>query len=354
MFSRLGFLGTCLMMSLIAMSSPALVNAQDKAESAKPKLKPEPKSKIDPLTHLLLQGRREAKTTADLKLLQDRFQSVAAQGLQTTVGVRLGSGNGSGVIISKDGYVLTAAHVIGAPGRNVAIILKDGKMLKGKTLGLFVGADAGLIKVETDEDLPFSEMGNAKKLTTGAWCLALGHSGGVQRERTAPLRVGRLLFNRPTTLVTDCALVGGDSGGPLFDLDGKVIGIHSRIGSSLKSNLHVPVNVYQETWKKLAKGDVWGAPKRRPSSRGARPFLGVGSDPNGDGAAVLGRIFDGSAAAKAGMQIGDRVLQFGKVKVTSYRSLTEAIGKHKPGDRIKVRLERDGKQIEVDLRLGGR
>ncbi|MCL6480244.1 MAG: trypsin-like peptidase domain-containing protein, partial [Firmicutes bacterium] len=79
------------------------------------------------------------------------------------------------------------------------------------------------------------------------------------------VRLGRVQWRNENLIRTDCTLVGGDSGGPLFDMHGKVIGIHSRIGPSLATNLHVPVNTYRQTWDRLAQGEVWGG----RNSRGA-------------------------------------------------------------------------------------
>src|SRR3954466_942030 len=101
-------------------------------------------------------------------------------------------------------------------------------------------------------------MGISGALHKAQWCIALGHPGGFKLGRTAPLRLGRILDLRGTFITTDCTLVGGDSGGPLFDLDGKVIGIHSRIGASTLANIHVPVDTYTETWDRLAAAEAWG------------------------------------------------------------------------------------------------
>src|SRR4029077_15044098 len=97
-----------------------------------------------------------------------------------------------------------------------------------------------------------------------------------QLGRPPVVRVGRILETTPKYLRTDCTLVGGDSGGPLFDMNGKVIGIHSRIGGSISFNIHVPVDTYAETWEKLAASEVWGRDLglcdfARPSSA----YLGV-------------------------------------------------------------------------------
>ena len=92
-------------------------------------------------------------------------------------------------------------------------------------------------------------------LNSSAWCIAIGHPGGYKLGRTPVVRVGRILDVGKAMIQTDCTLVGGDSGGPLFDMFGRVIGINSRIGPNINYNIHVPVDTYHDTWDKLV---VWG------------------------------------------------------------------------------------------------
>jgi len=284
-----------------------------------------------------------------LRTLQDQFAAVADKGLACTVAVRIGGGNGSGVIISEDGYVLTAAHVSGAAGRDVTVILHDGRRLKGKTLGAHVGVDAGMIKVETDKPLPFAELGDSDAVKVGDWCLTTGHPGGYQAARGAPVRVGRVLVKRSAALVTDCALVGGDSGGPLFDLEGRVIGIHSRIGGSLQSNIHVPAEQFRRNSERLKAGDVWGS--RGGGPRPGGPFLGVGPA-DADAPARIGRIIENSSADRAGLQVGDVIRRFDGKKVKDFESLVGLIRQRKAGDAVKLVIERDGKRQTLDVTLG--
>jgi hypothetical protein len=106
---------------------------------------------------------------------------------------------------------------------------------------------------------PYVEMGTSAYMRTGQYCIAVGHPGGPKLNRGMVVRVGRILINNNSFLRTDCHLVGGDSGGPLFNMRGEVIGIHSRIGSSAMSeNMHVPLDTYRQTWDRLVKGDSWG------------------------------------------------------------------------------------------------
>ena len=197
------------------------------------------------------------KNVAELRQIQQRVRKVVAKVLPCTVGVQVGGSRGSGVIVSEDGYVMTAGHVVGEPGRDVTFFFAEGKTAKGKTLGMFKNADAGLMKITDEGRWPFVEKGHSGDLKTGSWCVAVGHPLGYQQERPPVVRVGRVLQIRGSVLQTDCLLVSGDSGGPLFDLDAKVIGINSRIGGPTNMNFHVPVDVFHDHWDRLVKGDAW-------------------------------------------------------------------------------------------------
>ena len=153
--------------------------------------------------------------------------------LPATVGLNVQDGQGSGVIVSKDGYVLTAGHVSGAPGTRVTVVLSNGTMVRAQALGANNGIDSGMVKITTPGEYPFVPLGSTMNLVAGQWVVALGHPGGYQVSRPPVLRLGRILTVRggPRGAVgTDCPLINGDSGGPLFDLDGRLIGINSRIG----------------------------------------------------------------------------------------------------------------------------
>src|SRR5262249_29460282 len=194
----------------------------------------------------------------DLKVIQQQVRKVLDKVLPCTVGVRIGPGQGSGVVVSKDGYVLTAGHVSGPPGRPAVVILPSGKKVKAKTLGVNRGMDSGLIKITEEGEWPFAEMGKSADLKKGQWCLAVGHPGGFRPDRTPVVRLGRVVTNLKSIVHTDCTLVGGDSGGPLFDLEGKVIGIHSRIGGPVTADPHPPGGTHPHRWGELAQGEAWG------------------------------------------------------------------------------------------------
>ena len=194
----------------------------------------------------------------DLKAIQDRARAVLDKIIPTTVCLRVGGATGSGVIVSEDGLVLTAGHVSGEPGRKIKIVLYDGRVVNGETLGRNREIDSGMARITDKGPWPYAELGVSKDLKAGQWCIATGHPGGFKKDRPPVVRVGRVGVFNDSLIQTDCTLVGGDSGGPLFDMTGKVIGIHSRIGNPIVANIHVPADTYREYWDQLAAGEKVG------------------------------------------------------------------------------------------------
>ena len=295
-------------------------------------------------------------SVSDLKALERRVEEITQQVMPAVVGVQANGGQGSGVIISPDGYVLTAAHVSGGPDREVELILASGRRVAAKTLGTNKEIDAGLMKI-TDEggNWPHVPVGKSADLAKGQWVLALGHPGGYQRGRPPVLRLGRVLSSSSANdwVVTDCTLVGGDSGGPLFDLEGNVVGIHSRIGPPTLANMHTPADAYTTAWDRLAAGEVWGERFAFLTARG--PMLGIGGDADESGAGVkIGAITANGPAAKAGMRLGDIVTQFDGKPVQTMEELAQLISKKRPDDVVSITVLRDGKKTELKATLARR
>jgi serine protease Do len=288
----------------------------------------------------------------DLLVIQEQVKRVLAKVMPATVGIRIGMSSGSGVIISEDGYVLTAGHVCSEPNRDVTLILPDGRFLKGKTLGVNRGIDSGLIKISDQGKWPFAAMGDSGKLKKGQWCLSLGHPGGYKPGRTPVVRLGRVLDRSDSTLRTDCTLVGGDSGGPLFDLQGKVIGIHSRIGLPITANIHVPVDTYRDTWDRLAKGEAWGGRLGRRDTT-EEPDLGFRVDSEGKACKII-NVSPDSPAAKAGLKPDDIVTKIADQKVSSRDELGAQVRKHKPGDEVTLEVMRGKDTLTFKLVVGKR
>ncbi len=207
----------------------------------------------------------QPESVEDLREIEQRVQEVVKKVTPAVVGIRIGPqggkgvlAQGSGVIVDADGTVLTAGHVSGEPNRNVQVILPGGRVLHAKTFGRNGGLDSGMIKITDPGEWPHVEMGKSSELKRGQWVIAIGHPGGFRENRTPVVRVGRVLVVTPSVIVTDCTLVGGDSGGPLFDMNGRLVGIHSRIGNQIAQNMHVPIDPYRRDWERLAKAEKFG------------------------------------------------------------------------------------------------
>jgi serine protease Do len=282
---------------------------------------------------------------ADLRSMQGHMQKIAEVLRKYTVGVQVGNAWGSGVIISKDGYVLTAAHVAGEPNRNCTFTLSDGREVKGKTLGLYRTTDAGLMKITDPGDYAHAEL--APSVKEDQWCLSLGHPGGYQSDRGSVLRLGHVLWVGSDAITTDCTLVGGDSGGPLFDMECRVIGINSRIGEKLSTNMHVPVSVFQhpEDWQRMVKGRAWGRmPNEEPG------WLGIRRDEGSKEAKIAG-FPEKSPAERQGLMVGDVILEIDERPISDFEALSRAVKDCAVNESVVLKIRRGEKIVEPHIRL---
>ena len=166
--------------------------------------------------------------------------------------------------------------------------------------------------------------------------------------RTAPARLGRVLrVPERGYLVTDCTMQGGDSGGPLFDMTGRVVGINSRINANLAMNMHAPVDAIRTQWGELLEGKV--TQERRRGSRRGLSF-GVPLVFDGDGP-IVGTIPEDSDAAKAGLQTGDVLIEVDGSAVRNRRAYMRAFRGMEVGETVPVKVERDGEVVDLQLPL---
>jgi len=287
---------------------------------------------------------------ADLRKIEDRVRALVPELARCTVGIQVCRGFGSGVIVTADGYVLSAAHVTGAPNQIVNIFLSSGRVVKGRTLGLNRGIDASVVKITTPKQggWPHRKMARAADVKIGDWCVATGHPGGFARTRPIVLRLGRVLETEAGHVKTDCTLVGGDSGGPLFDLEGHVIGIHSRIGTPITWNYHVPVAAYTGDWSQLLAARVLGS--RSPQSG---PVLGINGEDHVSGCRVTG-VTPNLPAAKAGVMVGDLIVSCDGRNFRGLGALFNMIQAKKAGDKVKLSIQRNNQTKVIEVTLGGR
>ncbi len=342
--ARVVFLFLLILASIWGMF-PAIVQAQTVAQTAVAQTTVAKKvaGKVTAKKSASTKSQDKKTSSIDLKSLETRLKQTLKKVTPSVVSVA----GGSGVVVSEDGYVLTVAHVGMRAGRRVRVTFPDGKRVRGITLGIDRGVDAGLIKLDGDGPYPFAKMGTSKELQVGQWCIVLGYPVSFERGKAPAVRIGRVLSNRGTAVVTDCTIMGGDSGGPLFDMRGNVIGISSRCDDRLTVNIHVPVDCFQGSWDRLVKSEDFNSRSRNVA------FLGVASDDNAQNARI-GEVFPGTGAAKAGIRVGDVLLKFDGHDLSKYSELPPLILKHKPGDQVEIVLRRGKEIVKVKAKLGDR
>lgn len=291
-------------------------------------------------------------TIEDVRKLEQKISAVATKAMPATVAlISPDSGaSGSGVITTPEGLILTAAHVIEG-AEEVQVVFPDGKQVHGKVLGANLSKDIGMVKITDPGTYPFIERGESKPLQAGDWVIAMGHSAGFDAARTPPVRFGRVVSDGPGNfLTTDCTLIGGDSGGPLFNLEGKVVGVNSSIGNSLKNNNHAGVDGFKEDWDRLMAGDVWGELQMNPLLNPERPILGLalGNSVRGGGVIISGVS---AHASEAGLRAGDIIEAIDDTKIRDGKFLMTFLAKKQAGDKVKVGIKRgtESQVVEVEL-----
>ena len=289
------------------------------------------------------------ESVADLKAIQEQTKAVVKNVMPATVGLELimgdGKSQGSGVIVTKDGLILTAGHVAAEPDKDCVIIFPDGKRAKGRTLGINRTADSGMIQITDKGDYPFVEQSKSSDTKVGQWVVALGHPGGYKKGRPPVVRLGRLNRAGANWLTSDCTLVGGDSGGPLFDMKGRLIGIHSQIDPAITKNVHVGLDAFTRDWDKLAKSKNVGAPN----------LIWLGVRPDEDAKTCkLGDVTKDSPADKAGFKSGDVITKFDGKEVKSYDDMLGLLFDKKPGDEVEIDLTRGTEKMSLKVKLAKR
>lgn len=280
---------------------------------------------------------------AELKDLNDRVQSLVAKVRPAVVQVS----GGSGVVVSADGLVMCVAHVGVRAGRRVMFVFPDGRRARGVTLGNDKMGDAGLMRITDPGNWPHVDVAKPEDIKLGEWCVALSYPISFdQQQRHPSVRLGRVYHHCPFNVSSDCTIMGGDSGGPLFDMQGRVIGISSTCGNSILENRHISVDRFRKYWDRLLKSEDMD--ELEP---GFGALLGVESDPEVD-EARLGAVTADGPAAKAGVKAGDVVSKFAGKEIRNFRDLTNEVRQHKPGEKVELELHRGAELLKISVTLG--
>lgn len=300
-----------------------------------------------------LNEKKAPETQEDLMLIQETLLASLPKAKAATVSIDLGNGFGSGVIVSKEGLVMTAAHVSGGVGKKVTIIMPDGKRIQAKTLGLMSDTDAALVQITEPGEYPFVEINRTNDMKLGDWVFSLGHSGGFNKDRGAVARLSRLVRVANTTYQTDGTLIGGDSGGPLFDIKGRLIGIHSRVGPQLPVNMHVPVQVFLDNWEPMMKSEFMGEGPFAQKPVKGNGLLGVATKPVENGLEIT-KVGSKTAAEKAELKVGDVIRKMDGKEVKTREELQAVIKDKSAGEELELEISRDGKEQKITVELAER
>jgi serine protease Do len=256
-------------------------------------------------------------------------------------------GEGSGFIVSADGLLLTNHHVIDGADQ-ISARFADGTVVKATVIGSDPSIDVALLQLEGDRQWPFVQLGDSSTLEVGDWVIAVGNPLGLGTTVTSGIvsGKGRALGHGvwDDFLQTDAAINEGNSGGPLFDLDGRVVGINTAIIAGANTiGFAIPIDMVEDVIEDL-----------RDHGKVARGYIGVRpSDDEGKGA-IVAQVYDDTPAEKAGLLPGDRILDVDGREIADPVALVKTIGSLDPGEEVTLHIERDGKPQDLVVTLGER
>lgn len=267
---------------------------------------------------------------------------------------------GSGFIISEDGYILTNNHMV-EDAKEVKIELADDRKFDAKIIGTDPESDIAVVKIDA-ENLPYLELGDSDELEVGEWVLAIGNPLTFSHTVTAGIvsakgrSVGLAYFE--SFIQTDAAINRGNSGGPLINLDGKVVGINTAIvgaTGNIGIGFAIPINMAKYAYKQLREGGsvergYMGIQFEELTSEVAA-YLGLNKDTKG---VTVVDVVEGSAAEEAGLHQYDVIVELDGQPVESGNEFLNHVAMLKPGSKVNLVVMRDGKTKPVTVKLGKR
>lgn len=263
---------------------------------------------------------------------------------------------GSGFIIDETGYIITNNHVIDK-AKSIAVVLSDGREIEAKVIGTDEKTDIALIKIETKQKLKPVTFGNSDNIRVGDWILAIGNPFGLGSSVTAGIisAKSRDIESGPydSFIQTDASINQGNSGGPMFNLKGEVIGINSAIfstsGVSMGIGFAIPINLAEFVIKQLKTNRQvkrgWIGVKMQPNSLDMAISLGL----NQNQGAVISAVSEKSSAAKAGIKPGDIILKFDGHEIDSTKNLSRIVAETVIAKSVEVEIWRNNQRQKLNI-----
>jgi serine protease Do len=271
-------------------------------------------------------------------------------------------GQGSGFIITKDGYILTNNHVVG-DADTITVKLNDGRAFEARRIGVDPKSEVAVIKIDAKDDLPVLEPGESASLEIGEWVIAVGNPFGLSETLTVGVvsATGRNnigIAEYEDFIQTDAAINPGNSGGPLLNIDGKVIGINTAIysqsGGYMGIGFAIPIDLAVAIKNQLvAYGKV------------TRGFLGIQLNPEemdqemaesfgleDAGGVLVAEVVAGSPAEKSGLQAGDVILEMDGRRVEGNSGFRNRVALTEPGTTLNLKMFREGKHLTLTVTIG--
>ena len=271
---------------------------------------------------------------------------------------RRGAGFGSGFIISDDGYVITNAHVV-ADATDIRVGLQDRHEYEADLVGMDRASDIALLKLDANEELPTVTIGDSDELAVGEWVLAIGSPFGFEHTATQGI-VSALARSLPDDtyvpfIQTDVAVNPGNSGGPLFDTDGRVVGVNSQIysrsGGYQGLSFAIPINVAMSIADQLRENGYatrgWLGVTIQGVSQALAESFGL-DRPQG---ALVAQVAKDSPASKGGIESGDIILTLDGRRVPTSNALPPLVGAVAPGETVEVEVLREGERQTLDVTI---
>ncbi len=263
----------------------------------------------------------------------------------------------SGFIVRSDGYVLTNNHVVEG-AKEIVVTLADGRKFNGKIMGRDSRNDLAIVKIEA-KNLPAVQLGDSDAIRPGDFAIAIGNPYGLQHTVTAGIISGlaRSLDGDPSEagiyIQTDAAINRGNSGGPLINIDGKVVGINTAIIAQAQGlGFAIPVNVAKSVMDDLISGKKLTYPWIGVQLQDLTSELAEYFELREKYGAVVAYVYPDSPAEKAGLQGGDIILKFGNTEIKNITMLQEEVRKRKAGDKVVIQVWRNKTYMLITVTLG--
>ena len=294
-------------------------------------------------------------TSSDGLPLPELYKRALPGVVEISVGSGLGpTAGGSGFVLDEQGHVVTNQHVV-AGASEATVRFSNGDEAEADVVGSDPSTDVGLLRLRNPGQLDLSPLplGSTSSLEVGETVVAIGSPFGLEGTLTAGVisALGREIrapdgFVIDEVIQTDAAINSGNSGGPLLDTTGRVIGINTQIQSETGGNVGIGYAVPVDTVKNIVD-------RLREDGTVEHAWLGVSIEEADEGVAVAG-VVAGSPAADAGLEEGDVILQVDGVAINLPDDLTSLVTGKEPGDRVELHVTRDGDERTLDIELGTR